>query len=143
MSSELGLTDRVHFLGWRRDMRPIYADLDVVVLSSLNEGSPVAVIEALAAARPVVATTVGGVGEVVDNGTSGILVHPRDAQAIAAGFFDSSTIRPGREALACRPIVRYPEVHGGPVVGDMETLYLDLAERRGLQRDALSRASRQ
>src|SRR5262249_23339499 len=40
MTRELGMADRVHFLGWRRDMRPIYADLDVVVLSSLNEGSP-------------------------------------------------------------------------------------------------------
>src|SRR5207248_10690373 len=58
---QLGLTSSVRFLGWRRDLVSIYADLGVVALTSLNEGSPVALIEALASARPVVATAVGGV----------------------------------------------------------------------------------
>jgi glycosyltransferase involved in cell wall biosynthesis len=133
MSAKLGLADRVHFLGWRRDMGPIYADLDVVVLSSLNEGSPVAVIEALAAARPVVATAVGGVGEVVDDGTSGILVQPRDAAAIAAGalrFLDDPAWA-RRVALAGRSSV-IPKYTVGRLVRDMENLYLELAGEKGL-----------
>jgi glycosyltransferase involved in cell wall biosynthesis len=133
MSREFELTDRVHFLGWRRDMRPIYADLDVVVLSSLNEGSPVAVIEALAAARPVVATMVGGVGEVVDDGTSGILVQPRDPDAIAAGvlrFIEDPAWSRG-VGLAGRASV-IPRYSVSRLVGDMETLYLGLAREKGL-----------
>jgi glycosyltransferase involved in cell wall biosynthesis len=63
LSRQLGVNAR--FMGWRRDMARVYADLDVVALASRNEGSPVALIEALAAARPVVSTAVGGVPVVV------------------------------------------------------------------------------
>ena len=59
-SARRGLQECVFFHGWRRDMSEVYGDLDVVVNCSRNEGTPVALIEALAAARPVVATRVGG-----------------------------------------------------------------------------------
>jgi glycosyltransferase involved in cell wall biosynthesis len=55
----------------------------VVVLTSASEGTPVTIIEALAAARPVVATRVGGVPDVVDEGETGFLVRPRDTHALA------------------------------------------------------------
>lgn len=130
---ELGLADRTHFLGWRRDLRRIYADLDVVVLSSLNEGSPVAIIEAMAAARPVVSTDVGGVGEVVADGRGGRLVPPRDpaalAEAVAEVLSDpESAARMGRAARAAV----YPKYSSVRLVGDVERLYLDLARRKGL-----------
>ncbi len=73
--------DRVRFLGWRADLDRVYAGLDVVVLTSRNEGSPVALIEAMAAARPVVATRVGGVAELV--GDCGLLADVDDARALA------------------------------------------------------------
>ncbi|MGV3517096.1 glycosyltransferase [Luteitalea sp.] len=73
----------VHFLGWRADLPRIYADLDVVALTSRNEGSPVALIEALASARPVVATRVGGVPDVVEDGRRGWLVEMDDAVALS------------------------------------------------------------
>jgi glycosyltransferase involved in cell wall biosynthesis len=78
-----GLGAKVHFLGWRADVDRVYADLDVVVLTSRNEGSPVALIEAMAAARPVVATRVGGVGELVGDG--GLLADVDDARGLARG----------------------------------------------------------
>lgn len=53
------LAGRVHFLGWRHDTASIYADLDLVLLTSDNEGMPVTIIESLASAVPVVATAVG------------------------------------------------------------------------------------
>jgi glycosyltransferase involved in cell wall biosynthesis len=62
---EFGLAERVTFTGWVRDLEPIYADLDVLALTSDNEGTPVAVIEALAAGLPIVATDVGGVRELL------------------------------------------------------------------------------
>ena len=58
---EMGLDGHVRFLGWRRDLETIYADLDCLVLTSENEGTPVSVIEAISAGVPVVATAVGGV----------------------------------------------------------------------------------
>jgi glycosyltransferase involved in cell wall biosynthesis len=73
----------VHFLGWRADLARIYADLDVVTLTSRNEGSPVALIEAMAAGRPVVATRVGGVPDVVEHGRRGLLVEMDDALGLA------------------------------------------------------------
>src|SRR5438046_7148590 len=82
--ARLGLAGATRFLGWRGDLERVYADLEVVALTSLNEGSPVALIEAMAAATPVVSTDVGGVSEVVRNDRTGILVPSRDAAACAA-----------------------------------------------------------
>jgi len=78
------LGDRVWFLGWVQDLPALYAALDVVVLTSRNEGTPVSLIEAGAAGRPVVATRVGGVSEVVDEGVTGWLVSPANDVALAA-----------------------------------------------------------
>jgi glycosyltransferase involved in cell wall biosynthesis len=78
------LGDRVRFLGWVDDLPTLYAALDVVVLTSTNEGTPVSLVEAGAAGRPVVATRVGGVAEVVEDGRTGALVPPGDPVATAA-----------------------------------------------------------
>ena len=86
LTDRLGLTGRVHFLGWRQDLERIYADLDLVALTSRNEGSPVSLIEAMAAARPVVATRVGGVPDLVEDGVTGILVPPGDAGALTSAM---------------------------------------------------------
>jgi glycosyltransferase involved in cell wall biosynthesis len=79
------LGERVRFLGWHEDVRTLYASLDVVVLTSRNEGTPMSLLEAAAASRPVVATKVGGVRDVVRDGMTGILVAPGDDGGIAAG----------------------------------------------------------
>lgn len=83
LASHLGLADRVHFCGWRSDIPSVMSDLDIVALSSRNEGTPVSLIEASAASRPVVATDVGGVKSAIRNGYSGLLVPPTDARALA------------------------------------------------------------
>lgn len=80
----LSMGHRVHFVGWWTDVASALADLDVVALSSVNEGTPVALIEALAAARPVVATDVGGVRFVVEDEVTGLLAPPGDPAALAA-----------------------------------------------------------
>jgi glycosyltransferase involved in cell wall biosynthesis len=73
-----GLTDRVVFAGWRSDLPNVYAAIDIVALTSRNEGTPVTLIEAMAAGRPVVATDVGGVADLVEHGTNGLLVPAGD-----------------------------------------------------------------
>ena len=78
-----GIGDRVHFTGWVDDVPGVLADCDVVASSARNEGTPVALIEALAAERPVVATDVGGVRSVVAPDRTGLLVGPDDPGALA------------------------------------------------------------
>jgi glycosyltransferase involved in cell wall biosynthesis len=133
MVEQLGLSERTRFLGWRRDMRVVYADLDVVALSSLNEGSPVAIIEAMAAGRPVVASDVGGVSEVVTDGQSGLLVPRRDVAALATAVIDLLRDPAGAAKLgaAARAAV-YPKYASSRLVEDIGRLYLDLARQKGL-----------
>jgi glycosyltransferase involved in cell wall biosynthesis len=78
-----GLNGTVLLLGTRNDIPDILAAADVFALSSLQEGLPVAVLEAAAAGCPVVATSVGGVPEIIEDGTTGLLVPPGDPQAMA------------------------------------------------------------
>ncbi|MFC1510025.1 glycosyltransferase, partial [Candidatus Omnitrophota bacterium] len=73
---ELGVEDIVEFRGWIKDAAEIYRDLDIVVLTSLNEGTPVSIIESMSAGRTVVATNVGGVKDIIEDGKSGYLVDP-------------------------------------------------------------------
>lgn len=79
-TKKLGLDGDVIFCGWQEGIENIYSDLDIVALTSLNEGTPVALIEALAAGRPVVATNVGGVADVVEDGVNGYLVASGDVE---------------------------------------------------------------
>jgi glycosyltransferase involved in cell wall biosynthesis len=92
-AAELGLSDAVHFLGYRRDLGPIFAAADIAVLSSDNEGTPVSLIEASAAGLPSVATDVGGVRDVVSSGT-GILVPRGDVPALAKALVGMYGDRP-------------------------------------------------
>lgn len=127
----LSLTDHVRFLGWRRDMPRIYADLDVVALTSRNEGSPVSLIEALAAARPVVSTAVGGVPEVVLDGETGLTVPVSQPRALAEGIV--RLLRDPVEAELLAHAGRrhvYPRYDSSRLVEDMRSLYLrELAQR--------------
>jgi glycosyltransferase involved in cell wall biosynthesis len=85
----LGLTARVHFAGWVTDLAPVYRALAVAVCSSLNEGLPVNLIEAMAAGVPVVATPVGGVPDLLAVGRLGAMVPLNDEAAMAAAILDA------------------------------------------------------
>jgi L-malate glycosyltransferase len=82
----LGLQQRVQVLGVRRDISQLLAACDLFVLSSDREGLPIAVLEAMAAARPVVSTAVGDLPEVVQDGRTGRLVPAKDRAALAAAL---------------------------------------------------------
>ena len=72
LATELSLGQHTRFLGWRRDLPAIYADIDILAVSSDNEGTPVAAIEAMAAGCPLVATRVGGVPDLISNRKTGM-----------------------------------------------------------------------
>ena len=73
--------DHVRILGWQYDLREIYSLLDIVVLTSLNEGTPVSLIEAGASGKPIVSTSVGGVASIIQHETNGYLIHKHDKTA--------------------------------------------------------------
>jgi glycosyltransferase involved in cell wall biosynthesis len=79
----LHVDDRVHLLGLRSDVPNLLAGADVFVLPSLSEGLPLALLEAMMAGRPIIATAVGEVPAVLSNGRAGVLVPPGDAEALA------------------------------------------------------------
>ena len=82
-AAQLGVGARTHLLGHREDSAQLAAAFDLAVLASLSEGLPNAVMEAMAAGSPVVATAVGGVPELIKDGETGFLVPPADAAALA------------------------------------------------------------
>lgn len=81
--SELGLTRTILMLGHRDDVRDLIGELDVAVCSSDFEGTPLSVLEYMQASLPIVATRVGGVPDIIADGSEGILVEPRDPGALA------------------------------------------------------------
>lgn len=126
-----GLTARVRFAGWQRDLRALYATCDVIALVSRNEGTPVAAIEGMAAGRTVVATAVGGVPDVVAGDRTGVLVPGQDPAAIADALLRvvrDAGLR-ARLGAAARDDVR-ARFRSERLVEDVERLYLEaLADR--------------
>jgi glycosyltransferase involved in cell wall biosynthesis len=86
MAQSLGLAQEVTFLGFVTDVPKFLAALDIFILPSLYEGLGVAALEAMAAGKPVVASRVGGLAELVDDSESGFLVAPANAQELAAAI---------------------------------------------------------
>jgi glycosyltransferase involved in cell wall biosynthesis len=83
-AAELGISAQVTFLGLRTDVADVIAAFNVAVSSSDFEGSPLAIMEFMAAGRPIVATSVGGVPDLIDDGVHGRLVPPRSPERLAA-----------------------------------------------------------
>ncbi len=82
-AEQLGISGSVIFTGWQSDLVTIYKNLDVVCLTSLNEGTPISLIEAMACSRPVLSTDVGGVRDVVEDNISGILSPNEDVESFS------------------------------------------------------------
>ena len=124
-----GLGAKVHLLGWTKQLEHVYADLDAVALSSVNEGTPVALIEAMAASVPVAATQVGGVPEILRHGARGELAPASDpgrlADAIERALSAGAKTRAARirsEVLAEFGVAR--------LCADLAHLYQDLLRSR-------------
>ena len=130
--AERGLGDRIRLLGWREDLASVYATIDVCVIASRNEGTPVAVIEAMAAGRPVVATSVGGVPDIVEDGETGILVPPGDVEALAGAMARLARDPAERSRMGEQGRRRVARYGYERLVDDIDRLYREaLAEKRG------------
>lgn len=88
LSSKLGLSNSIHFLGIRHDIPTLLSRSDALVLPSAWEGFPMVILEAFASGRPVIATSVGGIPEIVKDHVNGILVPAGDIEALAHAMLD-------------------------------------------------------
>jgi glycosyltransferase involved in cell wall biosynthesis len=132
-AKELGIARRTLFAGYQREIAPYFDFFDAFLLPSANEGTPVVAIEALAARRPVVATRVGGVPDVVRDGVDGFLAPVGDVDALARHL----------AALAADPDLRrrfgdagrdhvLPRYRVSRLVDDVDELYRELLRGAGI-----------
>lgn len=127
----LGIRDAVTFCGFRTDLVAITAASDIALLSSDNEGTPVALIEAAAAARPAVSTRVGGVADIVRLST-GKLVPAGDTAAFGAALLQLASHRDLRLRLGLAARTHVSErFRSGRLIRDIDDLYVELLSRRG------------
>ena len=99
LSIELGLADHIRFLGERNDVVKILRAADIHLSASHTEGLPNNVLEAMGASLPVIATAVGGVPEIVIDGQTGLLVPPRDPEAMARALLSLALDPDGRKRM--------------------------------------------
>jgi glycosyltransferase involved in cell wall biosynthesis len=138
----LRVSEDIVFTGWQRDMASIYRALDAVVLTSRNEGTPVTLIEAMAAARPVVATEVGGVRDVLGAiegknldvgfhlGANGVLVPPENAEALADALLFIMEKRETTEQMVRNAKEFVTEKYSlSRLIDDMENLYREILDK--------------
>jgi glycosyltransferase involved in cell wall biosynthesis len=124
---ERGLEPHVRFLGWRRDLATVYGASDVFLLTSRNEGTPVALIESLAAGVPGVSTDVGGVRDVIDTEAVGLLAPFGDARALADHVTTLLANRDRRRLMGGAGRQSVVTRYGvDRLVGDVDALYREL-----------------
>jgi glycosyltransferase involved in cell wall biosynthesis len=128
--ARLGLDEQVRFLGFVTDTAEFLAGVDLLVMPSLQEGLGVAALEAMAAGRPVVASRVGGLAESVLDGTTGLLVPPRDPAALAEAIAQLASSQALAQAMGKqgRDRVRR-EFSLENMAGQNESYYYELVQR--------------
>jgi glycosyltransferase involved in cell wall biosynthesis len=134
LAKSLGVGSQVRFLGVRQDVPELMSAADGYVLSSAWEGMPIVLLEAAAAALPIVATAVGGNEEVVRNGETGFLVAPGDDAALASAMVRLAGMAQGERRAMGERGREYVRTHYGlsRVVDRWEALYREVLARKGL-----------
>jgi glycosyltransferase involved in cell wall biosynthesis len=124
--AQKGAGTYVHVLGYRSDISAILKRLDVFVLSSVSEGAPIALLEAMSAQRPIVATAVGGTPGLLANGECGLLVPPGDAQAMAQAIVELLTNKTKAGELARHARERFMQEY---TIDRMGERYLEVYDK--------------
>ena len=131
LAGRLGLAGAVHFLGWRSDLPEVYDAFDLFALTSRNEGTPVALIEAMAAGVPALATAVGGVPDVIEHGVTGTVVPPDRPDLVAAAIMEIRRDPPRAAAMAVAARSAARRRYGPDrLVADVHALYHEAIDSR-------------
>ena len=124
-AAELGIQDRIIFAGFQENVIALVKTFDVFVLSSLYEGLPIALLEAMTAGVAPVVTAVGGIPEVIKNGVNGLLVEPKDPDSLADGIGTLLSDPVSRKAMALEAAKTARERFSVQrMVEDIESVYL-------------------
>jgi glycosyltransferase involved in cell wall biosynthesis len=133
VAHDLGIARSTYFVGYQSDVAGYYGLFDAFVLPSVNEGTPVSAIEALASGTPVVATRVGGVPDVVTDGVDGYLVDPRDVEAAADRLAELARDAELRARFGAAGRTNARERYSvDRLVDDVDRLYRSLLKEKGL-----------
>jgi glycosyltransferase involved in cell wall biosynthesis len=130
-ASRMGASEKVRFLGWRNDIPEIMPIFDIFVLPSLNEGMGRVLVEAMAAGRPLVASNVGGIPDLISQGENGMLVPPADPKALArelAFLISNPDIRREMGERGRRMAVQFGT---DSMIQKIDQLYLDVLAEKG------------
>ena len=134
-AEKLNVRDAISFRGWQKDMAAVYSELDIVVLTSKNEGTPVALIEAMAASIPVVATAVGGVPDLIGSvmekksdgfqiGERGLILPSESAKALAGALlFVLENREELKPMIQCAKEFVFASFSQQRLLNDIKTLY--------------------
>ncbi len=127
---ELRLEDNVKILGFRSDVYHILRNIDIFMLASISEGLPISVVEAMMAARPIIATNVGGLSEIVVDGDNGFLVNPNDPNALADKMIDLACDKQKRIGMGSRgQIIARERLSVETMIVQYQNLYEELLAR--------------
>jgi glycosyltransferase involved in cell wall biosynthesis len=136
-ANALGIVRRCLFVGYQEDVSPFYAAFDTFVLPSANEGTPVTVIEALAAGRPVVATRVGGLPDLLDDGVEGFLVPPGAVDELVERLAQLAVDPELRDRMGAAARMRMPQRYAvARLLDDMDAFYRSLLEAKRVSLEA-------
>lgn len=133
-ADRLGIKDSIEMLGWQDDPVKFYESIDIFILTSKNEGTPVSIIEAMASAKPVVSTAVGGVLDLINEGITGYAVNDFNIKEFVDKLRDliyNNTLRMTLGANA-RSFVRQ-RFTSERLVEDIKSIYLDLLKYKGVK----------
>ena len=132
-----GANGRVHFLGWRNDIEEIMPLFDILVLPSLNEGMGRVLVEAMAAGKPIVASNVGGIPDLIEHGVNGLLVPPGDENALAAAIRQFISDPEKAKIMGQRGRERCHQYSLEAMIGKIDNLYEEVLGTRHSLQDSL------
>ena len=132
-ATALGMGQQVLFLGWRDDVAAIMSVFDVFVLPSLNEGMGRVLVEAMAAGKPVIASDVGGIKNLICHQENGFLVPPADPEAMAAGINGLYRDPEGRERMGEAGRQRATAFSDTAMIKKIDALYAELIRKKNVQ----------
>ena len=125
----LGIKDKVKFLGWRPDVADVMSTFDIFVLPSLNEGMGKVLVEAMAMGKPIIASDIGGIPDLVIHGENGLLTPPGDSESIAMSieFLYRDTLK--RKYLGDKGKVFAADYNVDSMVQKIDRLYIELFKK--------------
>lgn len=134
LAQELEISHDVRFLGLIDDMNNFFTRIDIFILPSLQEGIPLALLEAMAAEKPIIATAVGGIPEVIDNGSDGILISAADEHELKSAIISAIQNEERRKEMAHNARNKIIENFSlAKTINQLETLYYRLQENSNMQ----------